>query len=85
MTLGVAAAGRFLADCKRFFWRSGSDYTLEYANNLVSLPRCGGLEFSYCHFLEIAVVINSLAISDCDDGFLVVRSGALDDTCAGVA
>jgi len=49
VTFGVAAAGGFLTDCKRFFRRSSSDGTFEYADNFVPLPGSCGLEFSYCH------------------------------------
>ena len=73
MALGVATAGRFFTDCKRFFWRSSSDCTFEYANNFVSLPRCSGLEFSYCHYclLQVAIKVNGLALADGDESFLV--------------
>ena len=72
MTFGVAAAGRFLTDCKRLLWRSSSDGSFEYANNFVSLARCGGLEFSYCHFmLDVAVEVDGLAVGEGDEGLFV--------------
>ena len=47
----VASAGGTFTDGKRFLWCSSSDCSFEYTNNFVSLPRCRGLEFSYCHFV----------------------------------
>ena len=50
MARRVAAACGALPDCKRLFWCGSSDLSFEHTNNLVSLPRRSGLEFSYCHF-----------------------------------
>ena len=86
MTLGIAAAGRFFTDCKRFLRCSSSDCTFKYTDNLVSLPRSGGLEFSYCHcLLYIAEKVDCLAFAD-GYGHLLPRRGlAAEKTALGPA
>ena len=86
MAFGVATSGGFLADCKRFLRCSSSDRTFEYTYNLVSLPRCRGLEFSYCHFLsDVAVKVDGFTFCDRDKGLLPLVCLSAEKTALGPA
>ena len=86
VAFGVTTSGAFFTDCKRFLRRFSSDRSFEHAYNFVSLPRCGGLEFSYCHFIlsDIAVKVDSLPFTDGDESFLPAVCLAAEKSALGV-
>ena len=49
-TYMVTTTSRTLSIYKRFFWYRCSNF-FKSTNNFVSLPRCCGLKFTYCHLL----------------------------------
>ena len=60
--------------------------SFEHTNNLVSLPRRSGLEFSYCHFfLDVAVVVNLLSFRHYYVRFLESVTTAADKSAFSVA